>query len=106
VVVVIEAEIDDMNPQIFGVLMDRLLATGARRVLHADSDEEEPPGTLCTLSRRRAARDADRDDVSREHDDWRPLPRDAARVPRPRERCIDTPLGPVRVKVAAATASS
>ena len=45
VVTVIEAEIDDMNPQIFGALMDRLLADGrARRVLHADSDEEEPPG--------------------------------------------------------------
>ena len=45
VVVVIEAEIDDMNPQMFGVLMDRLLADGrAGRVLHADSDEEEPAG--------------------------------------------------------------
>ena len=41
--VVIEAEIDDMNPQIFGVLMERLLAAGrARRLLHADPDEEEP----------------------------------------------------------------
>ena len=42
-VVVIECEIDDMNPQIFGVLMDRLLRRRrARRVLHAGADEEEP----------------------------------------------------------------
>ena len=33
-VVVIEAEIDDMNPQIFGVLMDRLLAQGALDVFY------------------------------------------------------------------------
>ena len=44
-VVVLECEIDDMNPQIFGVLMDRLLrGRRAGRVLHRRADEEEPPG--------------------------------------------------------------
>ena len=42
-VVVIECEIDDMNPQIFGVVMDRLYAAGrARSVLRPRADEEEP----------------------------------------------------------------
>ena len=68
-VVVIEAEIDDMNPQIFGVLMDRLLARGrARRVLHADSDEEEPAGHAaygrCAARGARAA-DVDRSSARR-----------------------------------------
>ncbi len=44
-VVVLECEIDDMNPQIFGVVMDRLYARRrARRVLRAGADEEEPAG--------------------------------------------------------------
>ena len=42
-VVVLECEIDDMNPQIFGVLMDRLYAAGALEVFYsAGADEEEP----------------------------------------------------------------
>ncbi len=42
-VLVIESEIDDMNPQLFGPLMDRLLrGRRARRVLRAGADEEEP----------------------------------------------------------------
>ena len=42
-VTVVECEIDDMNPQIFGVVMDRLYAAGALEVsLRAGADEEEP----------------------------------------------------------------
>ena len=41
-VVVLESEIDDMNPQLFGPLMERLQQAGrARRVLRAGADEEE-----------------------------------------------------------------
>ena len=54
-VAVIECEIDDMNPQLFGVA-DGAAVRGrrARSVLHAGADEEEPPGHAA--HRRRAAR--------------------------------------------------
>src|SRR4030095_15476900 len=49
-VVVIEAEIDDMNPQIFGVLMDRLLGEGARDVFYTSIQmKKNRPGTLLTV---------------------------------------------------------
>jgi len=49
-VVVVEAEIDDMNPQIFGVLMDRLLAEGALDVYYTPVQmKKNRPGTLLTL---------------------------------------------------------
>jgi len=48
-VIVIEAEIDDMNPQIFGVLMDRLLADGALDVFYTPIQmKKNRPGTLLT----------------------------------------------------------
>ena len=47
-VVVIECEIDDMNPQLFGVAMDRLYAAGALEVFYvAGADEEEPARARC-----------------------------------------------------------
>ena len=49
-VVVLEAEIDDMNPQIFGVLMDRLLAQGALDVFYTPIQmKKNRPGTLLTV---------------------------------------------------------
>jgi uncharacterized protein (TIGR00299 family) protein len=49
-VVVIECEIDDMNPQIFGVLMDRLLAEGALDVFYTPVQmKKNRPGTLLTI---------------------------------------------------------
>jgi uncharacterized protein (DUF111 family) len=49
-VVVIEAEIDDMNPQIFGVLMDRLLADGALDVYYtAIQMNKNRPRTLLSV---------------------------------------------------------
>ena len=49
-VVVIECEIDDMNPQIFGALMDRLLAEGALDVFYtAVQMKKNRPGTLLTI---------------------------------------------------------
>ncbi len=48
-VVVIECEIDDMNPQIFGPLMDRLYAAGAVEVFYiAVQMKKKRPGTLVT----------------------------------------------------------
>src|SRR3954471_10589833 len=49
-VVVIEAEIDDMNPQIFGVVMDRLLADGALDVFYTPVQmKKNRPGTLLSV---------------------------------------------------------
>ena len=59
----IEAEIDDMNPQIFGVLMDRLLADGALDVFYTSIQmKKNRPGTLLTIiAPPDRARAADRD---------------------------------------------
>src|SRR6185436_2712543 len=49
-VVVIETEIDDMNPQIFGVLMERLLAQGALDVFYTSIQmKKNRPGTLLSI---------------------------------------------------------
>jgi uncharacterized protein (TIGR00299 family) protein len=49
-VVVIECEIDDMNPQIFGVVMDRLYASGALEVFYVPVQmKKNRPGTLLTV---------------------------------------------------------
>ena len=49
-VVVLEAEIDDMNPQIFGLLMDRLLEQGALDVFYTPIQmKKNRPGTLLTV---------------------------------------------------------
>ena len=83
-VAVVECEIDDMNPQIFGVLMDRLYAEGAVEVFYtAGPDEEEPAGHACHRSRAAGpSRVSLRDPVPRVDDDrsapQRGDPRDAA----------------------------
>jgi uncharacterized protein (DUF111 family) len=57
-VVVVECEIDDMNPQIFGSLMDQLYAAGALDVFYAAIQmKKNRPGTLMTI----VARPSDRD---------------------------------------------
>jgi uncharacterized protein (TIGR00299 family) protein len=49
-VVVIECEIDDMNPQIFGVVMDKLYAAGALEVFYVPVQmKKNRPGTLLTV---------------------------------------------------------
>jgi pyridinium-3,5-bisthiocarboxylic acid mononucleotide nickel chelatase len=49
-VVTIECEIDDMNPQLFGPLMDRLHAAGALDVFYASVQmKKNRPGTLVTV---------------------------------------------------------
>ena len=49
-VLVIECEIDDMSPQIFGMLMDRLLAAGAFDVFYTPVQmKKNRPGTLLTV---------------------------------------------------------
>ena len=49
-IVVINCEIDDMNPQIFGLVMDRLYAAGALEVYFAPVQmKKNRPGTLLTI---------------------------------------------------------
>jgi uncharacterized protein (DUF111 family) len=49
-VTVLECEIDDMNPQIFGPVMDRLYAAGALEVFYtAVQMKKNRPGTLLTV---------------------------------------------------------
>ena len=57
-VVVIEAEMDDMNPQIFGHLIDRLMADGALDVFYtAIQMKKNRPGTLLSIIAAPAARE-------------------------------------------------
>jgi len=49
-VVVIECEIDDMNPQLYGVAMERLYAAGALEVFYVPVQmKKNRPGTLLTV---------------------------------------------------------
>ncbi|MCA1559510.1 MAG: nickel pincer cofactor biosynthesis protein LarC [Acidobacteria bacterium] len=60
-IVSIECEIDDMNPQLFGPLMERLYAAGALEVFYAAVQmKKNRPGTLVTV----LARPTDRDTIS------------------------------------------
>ena len=102
-VVVIEAEIDDMNPQIFGVLMDRLLADGALDVFYTSIQmKKNRPGTLLTVIGSPSHKERlTAIDLPGDHDDWGAIPRDDAGVSRSRDRLPSRPsLAPVRIKVA------
>jgi uncharacterized protein (TIGR00299 family) protein len=66
-VVVLECEIDDMNPQIFGPLMDRLYAAGALEVFYsAVQMKKNRPGTLMTIVAKPDQREVLTDIVFRE----------------------------------------
>jgi uncharacterized protein (TIGR00299 family) protein len=101
-VVVIECEIDDMNPQLFGVAMDRLYAAGALEVFYVPVQmKKNRPGTLLTVVAPPSLRTALADVIFREtttiglrHSEVERecLRRDIVNV--------DTPVGTVRFKVA------
>ena len=99
---VIECEIDDMNPQIFGRLMDQLYAAGALDVLYgAVQMKKNRPGTLMTLIARPEDRERLVDLVFRETTTI------GVRFAEMRRECLEretvtvaTALGPVRFKVA------
>ena len=101
-VVVIEAEIDDMNPQIFGVLMDGLLGDGALDVFYTSIQmKKNRPGTLLTIVSRPADRERHTSRVFRETTTIGVRYREMTR------ECLDrasvrvvTPYGPVAIKVA------
>ena len=100
-VTVIECEIDDMNPQIFGVVMDQLYAAGALEVFYVPVQmKKNRPGTLLTVVAAPEKRGLMADVIFREtttiglrhYDvDRECLQRDIVTV--------ETPIGAVRVKV-------
>jgi uncharacterized protein (TIGR00299 family) protein len=101
-VAVVEAEIDDMNPQIFGVLMERLLAEGALDVFYTPIQmKKNRPGTLLTMIAAPGARERLVSTVFRETTTIGVRYREMARECLERETItVGTPFGDVRVKVA------
>jgi hypothetical protein len=101
-VVVIECEIDDMNPQIFGALMDRLLAEGALDVFYTPVQmKKNRPGTLLTILAPPDLRDALVGTVFRETTSIGVRYREMSRECLDRETVtVQTPFGAVRFKVA------
>ncbi len=101
-VTVIEADIDDMNPQIFGALMDRLLAEGALDVFYTSIQmKKNRPGTLLTIIAAPEARERLTSIVFRETTTIGVRYREMTRECLDREKVtVETPLGPVRFKIA------
>jgi uncharacterized protein (TIGR00299 family) protein len=101
-VAVIEAEIDDMNPQIFGLLMERLLADGALDVFYTPIQmKKSRPGTLLTIVAPVQARERLTATVFRETTTIGVRYRDMQRECLDRETvAVETPFGVVRFKVA------
>jgi uncharacterized protein (TIGR00299 family) protein len=101
-VIVVESEIDDMNPQLFGPLMEQLYGAGALEVFFVPVQmKKNRPGTLVSVLTSPGRRQAVVDVLFREtttigvrHAEWQRecLERRIAEV--------DTPFGVVRVKVA------
>jgi pyridinium-3,5-bisthiocarboxylic acid mononucleotide nickel chelatase len=101
-VVVIEAEIDDMNPQIFGVLMDRLLAEGALDVFYTSIQmKKNRPGTLLSVIAVPDRREALTGTIFRETTTigvrYREMTRECLER---RIETVTTSVGDVRIKVA------
>ena len=98
----LECEIDDMNPQLFGPLMDRLHAAGALDVFYAPVQmKKNRPGTLVTVVARPEQREALSGLLFAETTTigvrYQEMQRDCLE----REvRSIATPLGAIRFKIA------
>ena len=101
-VVVIEADIDDMNPQIFGVVMDTLLAQGALDVHYTSIQmKKNRPGVLLTVIAPPDARERLTATIFRETTTIGVRYREMARECLDRDEVlVQTPFGGVRVKVA------
>ena len=101
-VVVIECEIDDMNPQIFGVLMDRLYAAGALDVFYVPVQmKKNRPGTLLTVVAPPSRKPALTDEIFKETTTIGLRYYEVDRECLEREIVsVETPVGAVRFKVA------
>lgn len=101
-VVEIRCEIDDMNPQIFGPLMDGLLQAGALDVFYAPVQmKKNRPGTLVTVLGSPEARECLLDVLFRETTTigvrWQEMYRECLER---RVETVRTPFGEIRFKVA------
>ena len=101
-VVAIEADIDDMNPQIFGILIDRLLAEGALDVYYTSIQmKKNRPGTLLSIIAPPGARERLTAIVFRETTSIGVRYREMERECLDRETLtVETPFGPVDIKIA------
>ena len=101
-VVTLECEIDDMNPQIFGPLMDTLYAAGALEVFYSSVQmKKNRPGTLMTIVARPEQREKLTDIVFRESTTIGVRYQEMSRDCLDREMVtVTTAAGPVRFKVA------
>jgi uncharacterized protein (TIGR00299 family) protein len=101
-VVVVECEIDDMNPQIYGVLMEKLHAAGALEVFYtAVQMKKNRPGTLLTVVAPPDLRDVVTGIVFRETTTIGLRYQELLRACLDREIVVvETPVGPVRFKIA------
>lgn len=99
---VIECEIDDLNPQILGAVMDQVLAAGALDVFYtAVQMKKNRPGTLVTIVAPPDRRETLTALLFRETTTIGVRHRDMARECLAREyRTVQTPLGAVRFKIA------
>jgi uncharacterized protein (TIGR00299 family) protein len=101
-VTVIECEIDDMNPQIFGVVMERLYAAGALEVFYTPVQmKKNRPGTLLTVVAAPDRRAQMTDVIFRETTTIGLRHYDVDRECLQREIVpVQTPIGVIRFKVA------
>jgi uncharacterized protein (TIGR00299 family) protein len=101
-VTVIECEIDDMNPQLFGVVMERLYAAGALEVFYTPVQmKKNRPGTLLTVISAPERRTELADIVFAETTTIGLRHYDVQRECLEREMvAVDTPIGQVRFKIA------
>jgi pyridinium-3,5-bisthiocarboxylic acid mononucleotide nickel chelatase len=102
-IVSMECEIDDMNPQLFGPLMDRLYAAGALDVYYAPVQmKKNRPGTLVTVIAPVDRRDALAGVLFTETTTIGVRHQEMLRERLERKMVtVDTPCGPIRFKVSA-----
>jgi uncharacterized protein (TIGR00299 family) protein len=101
-IVVLQSELDDMNPQLFGLVMERLYAAGALEVYFASVQmKKNRPGTLLTVLARPEQREELSAIVFRETTTIGVRYHEVLRERLEREIIpVNTPLGTVRFKVA------
>ena len=101
-IVTIECEIDDMNPQLFGPLMDRLAEAGALDVFYAAVQmKKNRPGTLVTVIAHPERREAIAGVLFVHTTTIGVRYQEMRRDRLDREiRAVETPLGAIRFKVA------
>jgi len=101
-ILVMECEIDDMSPQVFGSLMESLYAAGALEVFYtAVQMKKNRPGILVTVLAKPEERDRLGGIIFRETTSIGLRYQEMDRLCLDREVVsVETPLGPVRFKIA------